>query len=210
MIDYIFYSKDYCHICLENKTKNYICKDCIERFEFIDGIKILDEGICLYPLFYNNFIKKYIKKFKYEDCTYLVKPFTEILYKFLIKKDLNIDYISFVPMYFKDEYKRGYNQLKILGKYLSYMLEIPMIEILKKNKSTKHQNKLDRKERLNNLKQSFETVKDLDINSKTILIVDDVVTTGSTFNAISKEIKINYDCEIIFLALASSDISEIK
>lgn len=210
MIDYIFYSKDYCHICLQNKTENYICKDCIERLEFIDGIRELDEGICIYPLFYNNFLKSLIKKFKYEDCTYLVKPFAEIIYNFLNSKKLNFDYISYIPMYFKDEYERGYNQSEILCQYYSKMTDIEVIKILDKIKPTNHQNKLDRKNRLKNLKDSFEIIENLDLNGKKVIFIDDVVTTGSTFNAISKEINNKYKCEIIFLAMASSKIDEIE
>ena len=210
MIDYIFYSKDYCHICLQNKTENYICKDCIERLEFIDGIRELDEGICIYPLFYNNFLKSLIKKFKYEDCTYLVKPFAEIIYNFLNSKKLNFDYISYIPMYFKDEYERGYNQSEILCQYYSKMTDIKVIKILDKIKPTNHQNKLDRKNRLKNLKDSFEIIENLDLNGKKVIFIDDVVTTGSTFNAISKEINNKYKCEITFLAMASSKIYEIE
>lgn len=210
MIDYIFYSKDYCHICLQNKTENYICKDCIERLEFIDGIRELDEGICIYPLFYNNFLKSLIKKFKYEDCTYLVKPFAEIIYNFLNSKQLNFDYISYIPMYFKDEYERGYNQSEILCQYYSKMTDIEVIKILDKIKPTNHQNKLDRKNRLKNLKDSFEIIENLDLNGKKVIFIDDVVTTGSTFNAISKEINNKYKCEITFLAMASSKIDEIE
>lgn len=208
MIDFVFYSKDYCHMCLQNKTENYICNDCIERLEFIDGIRELDDGVCIYPLFYNNFLKSLIKRFKYEDCTYLLKPFTKIIEKFLSSKKLNFDYISYIPMYFKDEYERGYNQSKILCEYYSKITNIKAIKIVEKVKSTRHQNKLDRKKRLNNLKDSFEIIKNLDLDGKKILIIDDIVTTGSTFNAISKEIKNSYKCEIIFLAIASSKFDE--
>lgn len=209
MIDFIFYSKDYCHICLQNKTENYICNDCIERLEFIDGLRELEEGICIYPLFYNNFLKSLLKKFKYEDCTYLVRPFADIINNFLDLKKIHFDYVSYVPMYYKDEYERGYNQSKILCEFYSKMVNKEIIQIIDKVKYTSHQNKLDRKKRLNNLKDSFEIIENLDIDNKKILFIDDIVTTGSTFNAISREIKSKYKCELIFLALASSKIDEI-
>lgn len=208
MNNFIFYSKDYCYMCLKNKTKNYICKDCIERLEFIDGIRELDERICIYPLFYNNFLRSLIKKFKYEDCTYLVKPFVEIIYKFIKFKNLDFDYISYIPMYYKDEYERGYNQSKILCEYYSKTAKKEMIQIIEKVKPTNHQNKLDRKMRLKNLKDSFKVIEGLNLDNKRILFIDDIVTTGSTFNLISKEIKKKYDCEITFLAIASSKIYE--
>lgn len=206
MINYLFYSNDYCHLCLENKTDTFICENCKNKIEYIDGVREIEDGICIYPVFYNNFIKNVIKKFKYEKDTYLVKPLAEMLYNYYCEKNLKIDYVSYVPMYSKDEYKRGYNQSKLLAEYFCKLSGLQMINVLNKNKSTKHQNKLSKKDRLINLTNSFETVTDVDLNEKNILIIDDIVTTGSTFKAISKEVKKYYNANLIFLAVASSKI----
>ncbi len=206
MINYLFYSEDYCKFCLEEKSNSYICDNCIERLEFIDGSKILENGNCYYPLFYNNYIKNIIKKYKYEDSTYLVKPLAEILYKFYLSKGLDYEYISFVPMINKDEFVRGYNQSYLLAKELSEYLDIELIDLVEKIRVTKDQNKIDRFERKKNLENSFRVYKNLDIDNKKILIIDDLVTTGATFDTIAKEIKSVYDVEISLLAISSSKI----
>lgn len=206
--DYIFFSSKYCTVCKENKSKDLICDECIEKLEYIDGYKELEDGICLYPLFYNKFTKEIIKRYKYYNETHLAKVFSNILYDFFIKKDINIDYISYIPMYKSDEYERGYNQSYLLANELSKKMGIDLIDITVKIKSTKHQNKLNRKERLENLSDSLEIIKDLDINNKNILVIDDIVTTGSTFNSFSKEVLDEYDLNLIYLAIASSKIEE--
>lgn len=208
MIDYIFFSNEYCYLCKENKTKTYICKECNEKIEYINGYREIKNGICLYPVFYNNFIKDIIKKFKYNKDTYLVKPISEILYNFYIEKDLEIDYISYIPMFAEDEYKRGYNQSLLMAKYFSKITGIEVIEILSKTRSTKHQNKLEKKDRFINLIDSFKMSSKIDIGNKNILIIDDIVTTGSTFNAVSEEILKSYNCKLTFLALSSSRLEE--
>lgn len=206
MIKFLFHSNDYCHICLENKADTFICENCKSKIEYIDGLREIEDGICIYPVFYNNFIKNVIKKFKYEKDTYLVKPLAEMLYNYYCEKNLRIDYVSYIPMYSKDEYKRGYNQSKLLSEYFCELSGLELIDILDKNKSTKHQNKLSKKERMINLQNSFECVSTIDLNNKTVLFIDDIVTTGSTFSAISKEMKKHYKANLIFLAIASSKI----
>lgn len=206
LTDYLFYSNEYCKFCLDEKSNSNICKTCIERLEFIKSKRELKYGICYYPLFYNNYIRYLIKKFKYEKCTYLAKPFAEIIYKFYLSIDEDFDYISYVPMYPKDEFDRGYNQAELLAREFSKLSGIDLIEIAKKNKKTKHQNKIDRNERYQNLMSSIEIIRDLEIENKKILIIDDLVTTGSTLNILAKEIVESYNVKLGFMAIASSKI----
>ncbi|MFM1551992.1 ComF family protein [Helcococcus ovis] len=204
MLNYLFYSTEYCYFCKENKSNSYICDECMERLEFIFGNRYIDNSRCLYPLFYNNYIKGIIKRFKYNSDTYLVKPLSEILINFYKENRLEFDYVSYIPMYKKDEFDRGYNQSKLLAQEFSKQTGIKLIDILKKVNSTKHQNKLSRKDRFTNLSNSFKIIDGLEINNRKILIIDDVVTTGSTFKAVSSEILNEYDVDITFFAVASS------
>lgn len=208
MINYIFHSKEYCHFCLEEKTENYICDNCFNRLEFINGTKELDNGKCYYPLFYNNFIKEIIKKFKYSKDSYLVKALAQILYKHIKDKNLEFDYITYIPMYPADEFDRGYNQSELLAIYLAKFTKNSIIKLSKKIKSTKHQNKLDKKFRMLNLDGAFRVSKKFQIDGKKVLIVDDLVTTGTTFNKLSEEIKKVYNVDLVFLAITSGRYDE--
>lgn len=209
MIENLFFSNKYCLLCLENKTNSYICENCLNRLEYIDGEKELENGICIYPLFYNNFIKEIIHKLKYEKKSYIFKAINEILYNYIKFKKIDFDYISYVPMYHQDEFERGYNQSKLMAEFLSKSLDKPLIDLASKVNSTKNQNKLHKNQRILNLKNSFQVNLNLKIENKKVLIVDDLVTTGSTFNTLSDEIKKIYKLNFIFLALASSQIDEI-
>lgn len=208
MIDFLFFSNNYCHLCLEKKATELICEDCKERLNYVNGKKELSNGICHYPLFYNNYIKGIIKRFKYKSDTYLIKPLSKILYDFIIEKEIEFDYITYIPMYYKDEFDRGYNQSKLLAERLSLLTGKEIVELVKKTKSTKHQNKLTKYERLKNLENGFEVLECDYIEHSKLLIIDDLVTTGSTFNTVSNEIKKYYNLEYVFLAVTSSKLDE--
>lgn len=209
MIDYVFYSSQYCLLCKEDKSETYICKSCKERIEYIDGQRELEGGICYYATFYNKFIQEKIKAFKYEQATYLARVFAEILYNYYNKLNLDIDYVTFVPMYRKDEFKRGYNQAQLMAKYFAKYAGIEMLEIFEKKHSTKNQNKLNKKERMTNLENSFIIIDGEKIKGKKILIIDDIVTTGTTLEVLIATLRKNVEgANVDCLALSSSKIEE--
>lgn len=206
--DYIFFNKSYCLLCKENKSKAYICPDCISKFDFVDGRRSIEESFVYYPLFYNNYIKELIKEFKFEKATYLAKPLALILGSYIKKKpDLQgFKYISYIPMDRKSEYNRGYNQAKLLAKEISNYYPCKVIDLCQKIKITKEQNKSDFASRRQNLKGSFMTLDfDIEKNAK-VLVIDDVVTSGSTLGEFYRSIRENYDLDITFLVLASSKV----
>lgn len=81
---------------------------------------------------------------------------------------------------------KGYNQSELLAKSLGKKLNIPCIQLVKKNKHTPSQTSLKREQRLLNMRGSFSSIKNDYINTyKHIIIVDDIVTTGSTIKEIA-------------------------
>ena len=95
-----------------------------------------------------------------------------------------IDFITAVPLHKDKEKKRGYNQSAVIGEGLSEVLSIPFnAEILQRNIYTDTQTKKSRLERWENVKSIFEPGDIELIRNKHILIVDDVITTGSTLES---------------------------
>ena len=70
-----------------------------------------------------------------------------------------------------------------------------------RRKYTSPQKRLDNKERRKNLHNAFAVVKDLN-SFKNILIVDDIYTTGSTINEVSKTITLNFTSKVWFLTIS--------
>ena len=96
----------------------------------------------------------------------------------------NIDYLVPVPLYPDKERKRGYNQAAVICKGMSGVLNVPvLIGNVNRKRLTETQTKKHRTERWENVADSF-TIKDKEIMiGKSVLLVDDVITTGATLEA---------------------------
>lgn len=87
-----------------------------------------------------------------------------------------------VPLHPKRQLSRGFNQSELLAKVIHKKLKIPFALALKRRKNTPQQMKLKRSLRLKNLEDAFQCSRPNEIIGKTVLLVDDVSTTGSTLN----------------------------
>lgn len=116
----------------------------------------------------------------------------EIMIDKLSIENINFDYILYVPLHKKRERKRGFNQSKIIANQLGKELGIEVLDILERSKNTRRLFELDEKERKKELKNVFKISKDIEnYTNKNILLIDDIFTTGSTVNEISKLLKLN-------------------
>jgi len=96
------------------------------------------------------------------------------------------DYTSQVvvptPLHWKKLWKRGFNQSYILAKIAAAQWQLPLVTI-KRNRGTPSQQGLSRKQRTANLRSAFST--EADFTGARVLVVDDVVTTGATADALA-------------------------
>ena len=167
-----------CSKQLSDEEQEY-CKDCTERDHFYK------QGRALFDY---RAIDRAIYKFKYKGR----KEYGEILgeemayflgdYIHRIKPDALIP----VPMYPAKKRVRGYNQAEVLADMLGKYLNVPVrADLVKRVKNTRALKALNRKERLNNLKNAFN-LEGNGVKLNTIIIVDDIYTTGSTIDAVAK------------------------
>ncbi|MBI2627974.1 MAG: ComF family protein [Candidatus Niyogibacteria bacterium] len=133
-------------------------------------------------------IKKMIKTFKYRRAGVLTETLGEILSqrakKFLIQNTsgASLSLIIPVPLSPKRHRERGFNQAALIGQYLGQKNNLAFDPaVLLKIKNTSPQVKTaGRDERLKNLKESFVVSDSQKILGKTVILIDDVLTTGAT------------------------------
>ncbi len=130
-------------------------------------------------------MRKLIIDFKFKGKLSYGEIISEIMIEKLLKNNLEEEVITFVPMYKSRERERGYNQSKILAENIAKKLDLRCIDVFSKIKDTKFQVGLKKNQREINLKDAFKVTK---VPEK-IIIVDDVITTGTTISELVKAAK---------------------
>ncbi len=98
-----------------------------------------------------------------------------------------IEQITFVPMYPKKERQRGFNQAELLARQLGKLWDVPVVRALEKIKDTEPQASLPYERRRENIRGAFGLAKFPPCAS--ILIVDDVFTSGATLTECAQVLK---------------------
>lgn len=204
-----FISERECSICKYSEAdKNGICYDCYDNLDIVN-IEYYDSDIevqIYYSLFYNNFLKGVVDRFKFRGQNYLFRSLGDIMSDTLKTLSLtnNYDLLVTVPMHRSSEKLRGYNQSELLARRISENTGIPFgNDLIYKVKETKQQHFLNTVERRKNLNNSFKTSKTSAIRGKRILIVDDIITTGETIRAIADTLRMHAPMQVDALALTS-------
>ncbi len=196
-----------CPLCRENKNdKDYeICYNCYSLLEKKKSFRSFGK---LYYLFdYSGDFRKLLLNYKNNSRAYYAKTIAKLikeeLFQIVFKEE--IDIIIPVPISKKRYNSRGFNQVEEVLKLLKYRYES-----INRVKNTKKMYKiLNEEKRRLNIKNAFDM--DFEINNKNILIVDDIVTTGATFNEIQKTIEKNGKAnKIIRFAFAISKSAKPK
>lgn len=150
-------------------------------------------GIIVATYYEEGPIKELIHNFKYNHIFELGPVLGEYLVKVLKKNDKLLAgnlLITAVPLHFWRRSQRGFNQSEILADYLSSRLELPKnFKILRKIRLTSPQVKFSGAKRRENLKNSFVFTKKINFLGRTLIIVDDVTTTGTTLNECARVLR---------------------
>lgn len=138
---------------------------------------------------YDSAVGEAIRLLKYHGKTVMAKPLADLMFKampmFFGMEDY--DYIIPVPSHKKRKRKRGYNPVELIGRRLSSVTGIPIeTRSFIKIRNTRSQVDLSLKERLEEVKDAFDVPDPSRIAEKKILLIDDVITSGSTVNESAK------------------------
>lgn len=160
----------------------------LEKKRIAQGQSYIMQGKSLY--LYRGVIKQTMYRFKYSNRREYAKNFAKYAVKQYgdwIKRN-HIQVIVPVPMYLPKQKKRGYNQAESFAGELSWLTGIPMDKnLIIRIKDTTPQKELNDTQRKNNLKNAFQNGKSI-VQYSHVLVVDDIYTTGSTAQAVAKEL----------------------
>ena len=146
-----------------------------------------------------------IGKLKYNNKKYLAKIFAKEMANLYYRNFFACDLVTFTPMTKEREEERGYNQAQVLAQEFCKITDLPLGHtVLEKIKETPRQVTVtSASERRENLKGSFRLVDKGAVKDKTILLIDDVMTTGATAETLCKLLKKGGAKSVIVLTVAS-------
>ena len=176
-----------CNIC--KLTLEYYKRDCLnypcKRYYF-DKL--------FWSFKYEGKIRKLMLDFKFQNQKYLYKFFSSDLIQkidtYRKNNNITIDFVISVPVSFKRYLERGYNQSSLIAKEISNALNIEHLKFcLIKIKHNQRQSELPHFKRTENAKSAYKVLFSKCLQGKTILLIDDIFTTGATVNECSKVLK---------------------
>lgn len=147
------------------------------------------EGMIVGASFEDELLQKAIHYLKYESVKKLASPLSKIYPKEVLKEvgSQEDSILIPVPSHKAKLRERGYNQAELLAFELDKGLNFGVkSDILAKSRSTKSQMTLDKSERLVNMEGAFECLKPDEVRGKTVFLIDDICTTGTTLKECAK------------------------
>jgi len=161
------------------------CDKCVESLPFT-----LDSGrqegayydFCVSPLYYKAAVRRSILRYKFRGASGYADAYGKILAECIRENpDIGYNIISWVPLSDKRKRERGYDQAMLLALATALELDEVAIETLIKTRNVRAQSELGgADERRENISGVYEAVDPELIDGKCVLLIDDIVTTGST------------------------------
>ncbi len=211
----------FCGRDIFNFDEKPFCEDCEKTLPFNDGSRciICDEPIdneatvcdscqkykrffkkAYCPFVYQGDVRKAILSFKDSNQRYKAKAFAKLIAERILKDNVKLDKITYIPLTKKKLKERSFNQAKLLAEEIGKILNVEVFDLFEKVKDNKGQKFASFKQRQENTLNMY-VLKSVKLSKKeNVLIVDDIITTCATVNycagLISSKVKDIYVCAI--------------
>ena len=165
-------------------TSEFTCSNCAGREFHFDcaAARYLSRGV----------VREFIHRFKYDRHFYLRHPLAAWAAEALDDARLRatpIDALVPVPLHPTRQREREFNQAEEIARLLSRRAGIPLLPALRRIRYTTTQTRLDRQERMENLRNAFRVRHTPRVQSRHLVLVDDVFTTGATVDECARVLR---------------------
>lgn len=167
-----------------------ICDTCREKLRFTER-NCRTKGdfftFCVSPLYYEKYVRDSLRRFKFLGCTNYAKVYAPMLAEYIMEYCDGFDLFSWIPVSKKRLISRGYDQAELLAIEVGKRLGIEPVRILKKHKNPPPQSETGAAEkRKANILGAYKVIDPSLVEGKRILLIDDIITTGSTLSESAK------------------------
>ena len=207
MVDLIYPPKcAFCHKNVKDGTVR-ICEDCERKLPYTRNFgrkKIEFVSQCVAPLYYEDDVRESLRRFKFESCSGYAKAYAPMVADCIRQTILDrFDVLSWIPVSRERLRQRGYDQAELLAKAVAKELGLQAEPVLRKKRNTPPQSQTGSAEkRRANIAGAYAVLKPERVQGKRILLLDDIVTTGSTVRECAKALGLAGAEEVLCAAVA--------
>jgi ComF family protein len=172
-----------CPTCGQSQPGGQLCPACARRKQRIDGIRA--------PFRFDGLIRQAIHQLKYRNLRALARSLAGLLHDYISANPVPGEVLVSVPIHTAGLRQRGYNQCRLLAAELSKTSGLPLnADSLIKRRPTEPQAETDSlADRWANVTSAY-SCPDTALSGRTVLLVDDLATSGATLNACAEALKV--------------------
>ena len=180
----------FCHKFVKDGSVR-ICCSCEAQLPFTKDYgkqKIEFVTQCVAPLYYEKDVRDSLRRYKFDGCTGYAKAYAPLVAD-CIRQTISdkFDVLSWVPVSRKRLRERGYDQSELLAKAVAKEMNLKAGPVLRKIRNTQPQSGTGSAEkRRANIAGAYSVLKPELVQGRSILLIDDIVTTGSTVRECAK------------------------
>ena len=213
LLDLFFPTKCvFCRALLtRDKWEDGICGKCMESLPFTPSPRGAKRGeffdFCVSPLYYRDKVRDAIHRFKFYGSSSYGEVFGRLVAEAVkAEPEAVFDVVTWAPVSAGRLRKRGYDQARLIAESAAGLLDKPCLPLLRKIRNAPPQSRLDGGEkRRANVSGAYICLPDAEIAGKSILLIDDVITTGSTLSECSRMLLMSGAERVICAALARTE-----
>lgn len=198
-----------CIFCcqLQPDQSQEICPECRGKLPLINKLqrKIPFTCGCTALWEYDNLVRSSLLRFKFSRKRHYARCYGQELAKKLRSQGVQFDLITWAPVSTRRKLRRGYDQGQLLSHELGYQMNIEVKRCLRKSRNTPPQSTIkDEAQRRANVLGVYRPVNQPAFLGKRILLVDDIITTGSTISECAKVLMMAGAKEVYCAAIATA------
>ena len=174
----------YCLACAQPLQRGSTCAECLRTPLAIDAIRA--------PFLMEGAVRHAVHQLKYDNLRAIAPQLGMLMADFMSSEGVSGDALVPVPLHNRRERQRGYNQAHLLAREAGKLLQIPVASgLLSRESNTPPQTRSrSAEDRKANVKESFYCPEHSETKGRTLVLVDDVCTTGATLDACATALKL--------------------
>lgn len=208
---------------------NFLCEDCARAIPFLEGACPVCSGpgpeqggcpVCsgrrwyldanITVAAYRGVMKSLLRELKFGRLKKLHALLGDLACRTLAERGVSADLVTWVPMNSKKRRDRGFNQSELIARVVSKKTGIPCRRLLVERGGTGKQRDLGFRDRFVNILGRYKTVADPLLSGESVLLVDDIFTTGATINECARQLRNGGAGSVISITMARADIKRLE